>query len=156
MKRFNKLIDNFAGLCFLIVLVVILVQIFFRFVLKIGVPWTEEISRLFFIYLIFIGAAVAVRKGEMIVVDTIPNLVKGRLGLFLKLIINVFSFLFILIMFYAAMTLTEKVWSTTLSTVDWISNGWIYMAQVIGFGLMIIYMIKPLIRNVIHLVKGGE
>lgn len=156
MKKFNKIIDNFAGLCFLIVLVVILVQIFFRFVLRIGVPWTEEISRLFFIYLIFIGAAVAVRKGEMIVVDTIPNLVKGRLGLFLKLIINVFSFLFILIMFYAAITLTEKVWSTTLATVDWISNGWIYMAQVIGFGLMIIYLIKPLIRNVIQLVKGGE
>src|SRR5690625_2097535 len=115
MGKLSKVFENISGLFFLLMLVLILVQIFYRFIIQIGVPWTEEISRLFFIYLTFVGGAIAVHKGVMIVVDTVPNTAKGRVGEILKVLINLFSILFVLIMFVAAIILSSKVWSTTLS-----------------------------------------
>jgi TRAP-type C4-dicarboxylate transport system permease small subunit len=39
----------------------------------------------------------------------------------------------------------RSVWPTTLATVDWISNGWAYLAFTASFGLMILYSLAPLI-----------
>jgi TRAP-type C4-dicarboxylate transport system permease small subunit len=51
-------------------------------------------------------------------------------------------------MFVASIPLVQSVWPTTLATVDWISNGWAYLAFTVSFGLMIIYSLLPyLVRS---------
>ena len=44
-------------------------QVLFRYVLKISVPWTEELARILFIMTMFLGIAIAIREDEHIIVD---------------------------------------------------------------------------------------
>jgi TRAP-type C4-dicarboxylate transport system permease small subunit len=45
------------------------IQVFFRYVVQSSLGWSEELSRYLFVWLIFIGAAVALPKGFHIAID---------------------------------------------------------------------------------------
>ena len=47
----------------------VFLQVLIRFVFKFPIPWTEEVSRIVFVYTIFIGATIAVREKTHINVD---------------------------------------------------------------------------------------
>jgi TRAP-type C4-dicarboxylate transport system permease small subunit len=47
----------------------VFLQVLVRFVFKYPLPWTEEVSRLTFVYSIFVGATIAVREKSHINVD---------------------------------------------------------------------------------------
>ena len=69
MKKINKIFDDLSILIFVLMVVVVIVQVVCRYCFKLSVPWTEELSRLLFIYVGFTGTAIAVRENELIVVD---------------------------------------------------------------------------------------
>jgi TRAP-type C4-dicarboxylate transport system permease small subunit len=50
----------------------------------------------------------------------------------------------------------RSVWPTTLSTVDWISNGWAYLAFTASFGLMALYALAPLVLDGRRLFGGAR
>ena len=147
MRVFNAIV-NFLGNCFFILMLsVVLLQVLFRFVLNIGVPWTEELSRLSFIYLSFIGAAIAFREKSLIRVDTIIEKARGKTLAALKIFINVFTTLFIVVMFIGSLYMIGLVWPTYFATMQWLSNGWMYIATSCGFGLMIFYTIVSIMAG---------
>jgi len=78
MRLLNRWVDAAAAGLFAATLVLVNVQILCRFVLAIGVPWTEEVSRLIFIWLAYLGAAIGAREGTLIVIDTLPMLLGPR------------------------------------------------------------------------------
>jgi TRAP-type transport system small permease protein len=147
MRLLNRLTDGSAVALFAATLVLVNVQIVCRFVLSISVPWTEEISRLLFIWLAYLGAAIGLREGTMIVIDTLPQLLGPRGRAWLAVPVRIVSVAVILFLFAASVPLVRSVWSTTLPTVDWISNGWAYLAFTVSFGLMLVHSIVPLLRG---------
>ena len=146
MRFLNRLTDGAAVGLFVATLVLVNVQIVCRFVLSISVPWTEEISRLLFVWLAYIGAAIGLREGTMIVIDTLPQVLGPRGKAWLDVPVRIVSIAVILFMFGASIPLVRSVWSTTLPTVDWISNGWAYLAFTVSFALMAIYAVAPMFR----------
>ena len=56
----------------------VLLQVLIRFVFKYPLPWTEEVSRIAFVYSIFVGATIAVRDKAHLHVDVfLVRLPKG-------------------------------------------------------------------------------
>jgi TRAP-type C4-dicarboxylate transport system permease small subunit len=49
----------------------VFLQVVSRFVLKYPLPWTEEVSRIAFVYSIFVGATIAVREKTHLNIDAI-------------------------------------------------------------------------------------
>jgi TRAP-type transport system small permease protein len=147
MTAFNRFIDRLAIALFAAILVLVNVQIVCRFVLSMSVPWTEEVSRLVFIWLAYIGAAIGLREGSMIVIDTLPQMLGPKARIVISPIVRVCSILVIVFLFGASIPLVQSVWSTTLATVDWISNGWAYLAFTASFALMMLYSVVPLLMG---------
>jgi TRAP-type transport system small permease protein len=147
MQALNRSLDLIAGLLFAAALILVNVQIVCRFVLSISVPWTEEVSRLVFIWLAFLGAALGAREGSLIVIDTLPEFVGQRWNTIMGPIVRLVSLAVILFLFIGSIPLVNSVWPTTLATVDWISNGWAYLAFTASFGLMALYAVTPLLRD---------
>lgn len=60
--------------------VVVTGNVFARYVLRTGLPWVEELSRLLFVWVVFLGACVAMRaRGHLavtFVVDRLPALLR--------------------------------------------------------------------------------
>jgi len=145
MRHLNRWVDGLVVGLFAAMLVLVNVQIVCRFVLSISVPWTEEVSRLLFIWLAYLGAAVGFREGTLIVIDTVPELLGPRASRVLDPFVRVVSFAVVIFLFAASIPLVRSVWPTTLATVDWVSNGWTYLAFTASFGLMILYSVAPLV-----------
>jgi TRAP-type transport system small permease protein len=131
-------LSRLMAFLFIAVLLVVCAQIVSRFVLSISVPWTEDVSRLLFIYLVYLGAAVAFHERTMIVIDTVPSVWPSLSGP-LALTASFLTFLITAFLFYASIPIVVSSWNTSLPTVRWISNGWAYLAFTISFGLMLIH-----------------
>ena len=150
LSRGLGLLSQALAALLLAMLGLVMAQILFRFAFEISVPWTEEVSRLMFLYIVYLGAAVAVHERAMIAIDTVPLLVP-RLAWVIGTAALVVTVAVLAFMLWASMPMIRSSWNTSLSTVAWISNGWAYVAFAVSFALMLAHSILAL---VVRLVKG--
>lgn len=83
-KKFQKLLLWLISAALLIMMCVILVQVFTRYVIFYSLPWSEELSRYLFVFIVIIGINIAVTQDKLIKIDAVQNMVKsvrGRTGL---------------------------------------------------------------------------
>ena len=55
------MVESLALAAFVCMLVLVVAQVFFRYVLQIAVPWTEEAARWFYAYQILLGCTIAAK-----------------------------------------------------------------------------------------------
>lgn len=84
LRRFNNAIQKLEEY-FLIVgtiacVLTVVIQIVYRWILKVSVPWTDEVARYIFVWVCWIGAAAAMRENSHIdvtLIDTILSKTKN-------------------------------------------------------------------------------
>ena len=153
MKFINKLFNVVTVLLFVGMVVTVLLQILFRYVMKISVPWTEEASRLLFIYVGFFGTALAARDKQFIIIDVLLKRVPRPLQIVMQVIAKVVTVAFFCIMWVGAVRMFGKVKNTYFQSMPGVSNGMTYLALIIGGGMTIVY---TLLDSLHSLLKGGK
>ena len=139
-----------------IVVILGILQVLFRFVLKVSVPWTEEMMRALFIYIVFFGLILVEREnGEVRTTMLIEKLPYKAYHVW-ESVVSVLSILFnmlVLVGCFQAM----KVTNTTLSALPQISMRMFFYPMVISLPLMVIYQIYHMIGHIRKLSgKPGE
>ena len=139
-----------------IVVILGILQVLFRFVLKISVPWTEEMMRALFIYIVFFGLILVEREnGEVRTTMLIEKLPYKAYHVW-ESVVAVLSILFnvlVLVGCFQAM----KVTNTTLRALPQISMRMFFYPMVISLPLMVIYQIYHMIGHIRKLSgKPGE
>ena len=76
----------------LLMVITVFLQIVTRYVFFYSLPWSEELSRYLFAWLIFIGASLGVGEESQIRIDIIDTLVKGGFRKIVNLLQYVLSF----------------------------------------------------------------
>ncbi len=96
VKRLAWLVDNTVVIVFILMTIIAFFQVFFRYVLNNPLFGSEEIARLFAVWLTFLGASIAVRREGHISVDIfylrVPSRTRKTFRLasdFLLLIFNI-------------------------------------------------------------------
>lgn len=120
---------------FLAMLVVLTVQIVSRYFLSVALPWTEELSRWLYIYIVFIGASEAVSRRDHIAVDVVPNRLSPRTNLILDVLIHTtFAVIAAVIVYrgYAFALRMDRLGSITMD----VQMSVLYAAVPIGFVLV--------------------
>jgi len=69
LKALDRLLKYLLTFLVGLFTVSVFLQVLIRFVFKYPLPWTEEVSRIAFVYTIFIGATIAVREKAHLNVD---------------------------------------------------------------------------------------
>ena len=116
-KQIIKPIHVFVFLIMICMVVLVTIQIFFRFVLNVSVPWTEEMARLCFVWMIFLGSAVVEAEGGQ-VSTTIFVEKLGRIPQFiLGTVIYSIEILFQICLFVGGILSWNTVKMMTFSTV---------------------------------------
>tara|TARA_R110002020_G_scaffold15140_4_gene53308 strand:- start:1426 stop:1932 length:507 start_codon:yes stop_codon:yes gene_type:complete len=148
--------ERWALLVFYTLLVVTMaVEVIRREVFNYSSIWGEEVVRYAFIYLVWIGAASAVRERAHIRIDVLFALVGERT----KTLLYILGDLVMLVVAVLAV-----YWSFETLSVSWrfgsVSHGlrismvWFLAAVPIGFALMIFRLIQSLVRDVADLRAG--
>lgn len=81
---FQKVLLAILTLALAAMMCVIIVQVFTRYVIFYSLPWSEELSRYFFVFIVVCGINVAVSREILIKIDAVQNsfkTVRGRLGM---------------------------------------------------------------------------
>lgn len=95
---------------FIIALMVALVwQVFTRFVIKIPAIWTEEIGRYSFINMVFLGAAVGVKRNSHFGVTALTDMMRGRLrDCYIRFFVNGLILVCSVVMLYYGTIFVQK------------------------------------------------
>ena len=77
---------NIANICLGGLVVTLAVQVFYRYVLKTGLTWSEEISRFLFIWFVYVSASYAVQVGTHIRVTFFVDLFPEKIAKYIRLL----------------------------------------------------------------------
>jgi len=86
IKALDRLLKYLLTFLIGLLTVSVFLQVLTRFVFKYPLPWTEEVSRIAFVYSIFIGATIAVREKAHLNVDFVLVVLPQELARAIKLV----------------------------------------------------------------------
>ncbi len=143
MKRLSKIISHSfetISVVFLVcVLVTVILQVFFRYVARIVVPWTEEAARYFCIWMVFMGAAAAVAQEAHIKITFLVERVPKRVMHLFSLLSYCVVFVFNVIIFFGSVQLVQLNWGQEAVTFP-ISVGVLYLAITVSSATILILL----------------
>ncbi|MBA2780078.1 TRAP transporter small permease [Billgrantia kenyensis] len=144
IEHFNRLIGWVLAGLLLMMTILIFWQVFARFVVGRPLYFSDEIARFSMIWLTFLGAGYAYRKGALISVDILLEYAGKKLSCLLRIAIILCSALFALIMITYGYELMDRVSSQTAPSTR-ISMMWPYMAVPAGGVVILINSIGLLL-----------
>lgn len=130
-----------AVLLLITMVVAVLCQVAFRYLLAFPLAWTEELSRLALILAVYAALPAAYVRGEHIVVDFFVRLLPQRLAFAYVLILKAITFLVISYFAYGAFLQTLATWNMTFISLPNIPVGAMYLLQGVAlsfFALLIL------------------
>ena len=156
MKAFDKVLENierWIGIIFVFAMALaILLQVVFRLA-SIQVSWTEELARYLFISITYYGAVYAFRKHKHLKVEVIEAFVGHKGKLILRLITNISSIIFCIIMTYIMFEYFVYLGKfNQVSPVMHLDIRLVYFAPLF-FGIMSLY---ELVKDTIVVIKTKE
>ncbi len=123
----------------------LMLGVFSRYVLASTFTWYDEIARACFVWVVFLGAAVGVKRGAHfrlhLLIDRFSPRFRLGAGVFGWLVVIAFS----LALLQQGWAFAELGWAQQTPVMG-ISKAWIYAAMPVGGALMILYSVAPLWR----------
>lgn len=160
MKKILRFLDEHLEAIFISLMMgyfvtVTILQIIFRFVLKIPAGWTEETAKYAFIWMTFVGSSLGAKIQSHIRVDMLETSVSGVFKLALNLFSQIVFLVFALIMTKIGIDMCISLLSRPqLSPALKIPMQYIYAALPIGMGLMSIRIARNLYVQIKGLITG--
>ena len=84
-SRFQRISNVLLALCLGVMAVAVFVNVVLRYGFGSGLPASEELSRLLFVWMVFIGATAAYPAGEHMAFTSLVGLLKNRPALFMSM-----------------------------------------------------------------------
>ena len=144
---YEKIIGNLIKVIGIIMAVTILVQIFSRAFMKVPFSWTEELSRITFMWFCFLGSGIAMKKKAHLGIDYFVKNLSSRFRYFNQIIINVLIGLFGFFMSYYGVNIA-RIMHKQVSSVMRIPMSYFYAVIPITGILFLILSLSYLIENI--------
>jgi len=108
----DRALDRVCVALLIVMTAVTVVQVFFRYVLNASMSWPEEISRWVFVWMIFLGMAVAIREEAHIRIDMLLLLLPPRVRAALEFLLHALTVT-------ACVALADNGWDLASRTVSY-------------------------------------
>ena len=149
------------------IVVIMGVQVFFRYVLNDSLIWAEEVSRYFLVWISFLFLGIAFQRGELIslslLLRAVPRIVQILLtviayGASLTLLAALvwYGFKFAEVNALQTLPAFDFIWSAIAGdgeTLD-VSAYWLYASVPVGAALLSVHMLLGLISRIRRLLAG--
>ena len=124
--------EEIVGVCLLSAVVsLIFVGVAMRLVMKIGIPWQEELSRILYVLVVYIGASYGIQDNDHIRITFLYNLFPVRLKSILRIITDIVWVAFNVLVFVISIRVLKQMIEYPAPT------------GVIGIGLHYVFGIIP-------------
>lgn len=147
-RRILNITEDFVTIaCSIALVVVVFLQVFFRYALNSPLAWSEELARFIFIWLVFISSAVVLRDDSHMSMDYFVNLMPIRIRVVIDIVKKVIISAFMIMCLFQTVKIM-KVTASQQSPSLGIPMSLIYFAMFFGFTLMLIdYITRVILKK---------
>lgn len=143
----HKVGRNIAWVLVALMISVILLQVFFRYVLNNALPWPEEAARALMIWMMAVVAGEAYRKGSFVAIDMLILALPDKIASLLKLALYLLAGLVLFKLFTLGIDFFERGFRSRAASIH-ISRAWIYLAMPVCFFTMLLSNIELVLREI--------
>lgn len=144
----DKFEDYSVTILYLTMIVVIFLQVVFRFVIKSSLPWSEELARYIMAYAVFIGAAIAAKEGAHIGINVVVGALPRPFNKYLRIFALFISFIFSVLLVYLSLIIVSFLMKTGQKSPAMLIPIWIaYASLPFGAVLMSIRFLQSTFRQ---------
>ena len=159
VSRVNDLVGKIGKYCGLTLIgamtLVILYQVFMRYVLNDPPTWSEEVSRFMMVWMTFLVAPIAYRHGMNVAIETLSRFLVGRVQAALQLVLNALILYFMLVYAQEGIGLAERGLKSKAFTID-VKLFWFYLIVPTGFYLLAAVGIEHILRAIKGIVDPAS
>jgi TRAP-type C4-dicarboxylate transport system permease small subunit len=129
--------DALTGVCVLIFLAALTLQVFFRYVFNNPLPWPEELAKFSFVWCCFLGAAAGTRRKAHIAVEVFVARLSPRWRHGVSALVHLGILIVLAVLVKAGLDLALLSSTSKLPAIN-LPLGYLVMALPIGAALMIL------------------
>ena len=164
---FGRIGRSFAMYAMVLMVFIILLQVFCRYILNNALPWPDEAARFLMLWMTGLLAPVVYREGGFVAIDFIEQFLPKKITHILALLLLSLSFI---VLVYAISLGYNHVKSGMLFNssslkipLNWLGYkavkvklAWMYLSLFLGVILLTLANIELILRNIIDLTGKGE
>jgi len=146
-----------------LMVVVTLVQVFFRYVLNNALPWPDEAARFAMLWMTGLAAPSALRAGGFVAIDTLREALPRMASAILSLILLAIALMVLVYGIALGHNHVKSGWLFNSSSLklplDWVGGGvvriklaWMFMSILVGLYLMTAVTVELILREIARLI----
>lgn len=129
-----------------VMICVTLAQVIFRYVIAAPLPWSEEMARYCFVWIVFLGGAVGLSRGVHLGVDLFVNTLPSQAQRGLDMLTSVLIAAFAATVIYASLPVL-KMNMFQRSPAIGVQMSWVYIAIPISMGLIFLICAERVLKQ---------
>ncbi len=132
----------------IVMVLVTLAQVVFRYVIASPLPWSEELARYCFVWIVFLGGAVGLSQGIHLGVDLIVNLLPGKARRAMDALTTTLIAIFAGTVIYASLPVLSMNMFQRSPALG-VQMTWIYLAIPVSMGLILLICAERLFAHLV-------
>ena len=157
---FLRIGRQFAWIAIFLMVIVILIQVFFRYVLNNALPWPDEVARFLMLWMTGLIAPSAYRWGGFVSIDLLERFLPKLVSTLLTLFLLILSLFVLVIGLELGLKHINAGWIFNSSSIkipfnliggkaEPIKLAWMYMSLPVGIVFLISVNIELILRNIL-------
>lgn len=140
MRRLQTSLEWAAGSLLFVLLVVGFLQVVSRYTGLIFIPWTEEVARLLFVWVVWVGAAAGLIRGSHIRFDFVVERMPMWIRRPAECVVHIGVGLFLIVVIRYGYEVAQSQATSTFLTFN-LSVKYTYLSAVLGSALMLVGLV---------------
>lgn len=139
-RGMDRTVDLICIALLVAMVVVVVAQVIWRYLLGAALPWSEELARFLFIWITFLGASIASRRAAHIGMDSLVKLLNPRWQRYAGIAGDLVVALFLVVMVVSGWGLTKATTDQPSPALD-LSMSWVYLSIPLGGIAMLVVLL---------------
>jgi len=159
---FLRLGRQLAWIAIGLMVVIILIQVYFRYVLNSALPWPDEAARFLMLWMTGFIAPSAYRWGGFVSIEMLFRMLPSRMVKIVTLMLLMISLLVLVVGLQFGLKHVESGWLFSSSSLKWplhligmeairVKLAWMYMSLPVGLAMMTLVNVELIIKNFLWL-----
>ena len=136
-------------------IIVVSVQVFLRYIFNTSIDWSDEISRLLFVWCMFLAIPLGIREGAHVGVELLVSHFPPALRRQIARAMSGVGIVLMGIVFYQTVVIAYETWDELLPTVN-LSTNWFLVPLALCAAHSILHLIQLLWRDAVRTVATME
>jgi TRAP-type C4-dicarboxylate transport system permease small subunit len=149
----------------LAIVVIMIVQVFARYVLNASLIWAEELCRYILIWQSFLLIGIAYQQGELIVLDILTGKVSPRVRFLIRVLVALPVCYFLYLMVVHGIVYAGRFKAQTIPAIDFIWMSlvgkpahvpifWVYVSVPVGCAILLVHFVAGLVAEAFTLLTA--